>query len=238
MHTISIITINYNDADGLRKTMRSVSSQTLAPYEHIIVDGGSTDASAEVITEERKAFTKSSSERDKGIYDAQNIGIARATGAYLLFLNSGDYLAGENVLAEMALHLGNHDLVYGDMITAEKDGTLMQRHMHEVVNEKILYADTIWHPVSFFRSELFEKFGKYDLHYKIAADYEFYCRILLKHRCTYKHVPVTVSVFDTAGVSSSAERRSQLEQERRTIQDMYIGSFRLFLFRLYSKLRK
>jgi glycosyltransferase involved in cell wall biosynthesis len=238
MQTLSIITINYNDAEGLRKTMRSVSEQSLQPYEHIIVDGGSTDGSIDVINSEKKSFTKVISEPDKGIYDAQNKGIDRTTGDYLLFLNSGDYLTDANVLKQISPLLGEHDLVYGNMITAERDGKSVLRHMHQKISAKVLYADTIWHPVSFFRRNLFDKFGKYDLQYKIAADYEFYCRILLKHGCTYKHVPVTVAVFDTSGLSSSADRRSQLETERSKIQDRYISSFKLSLFRLYTKLRK
>ena len=104
---LSIITINYNNADGLKKTLQSVASQTCQDYEHIIIDGGSTDGSVDVI----KEFLKNDayalhvaywhSKKDKGIYDAMNTGIPHANGKYCLFLNSGDYLADNDVLQRL-----------------------------------------------------------------------------------------------------------------------------------------
>ena len=103
---ISIITINYNDAEGLRKTLASVASQTYTDIEHIIVDGASTDGSVDVIREYETINLSSTnpirivwvSEKDKGIYDAMNKGVAKASGEYLLFLNGGDALASPTAI--------------------------------------------------------------------------------------------------------------------------------------------
>lgn len=117
---LSIITINYNNAEGLRKTLASVAAQTYADIEHIIVDGGSTDNSVEVIHEYEQSLTsrlsplasrlKWISEPDKGIYNAMNKGIRMATGEYIEILNSGDILAADDVTERMFQAMGNRQL--------------------------------------------------------------------------------------------------------------------------------
>ncbi len=95
---LSIITINYNDKFGLERTIKSVQEQTFTNFEHIIIDGGSTDGSKEVIEANKNSFSYWVSEPDKGIYNAMNKGIKEAKGEYLFFLNSGDHLNGQNAL--------------------------------------------------------------------------------------------------------------------------------------------
>ncbi|MBQ3836958.1 MAG: glycosyltransferase, partial [Treponema sp.] len=112
---ISIITINYNNKDGLKKTIDSVAAQTFQGYEHIIVDGGSTDGSAEVIKDALKNKDYAAhvsywcSEKDGGIYPAMNKGVERAGGEYCLMLNSGDYLAGKSILEKAAKSFWTED---------------------------------------------------------------------------------------------------------------------------------
>lgn len=237
MPKISIITINYNDAEGLLKTMLSVNEQSYTDFEHLIIDGLSTDHSLEIIEQNKMPFTHWISEKDKGIYDAQNKGIEKAKGEYLLFLNAGDYLVNETVLQKIAPHLQGIDLLYGDMQTCNALGEISHLKMHPKATKKVLYADTIWHPVSFFKRELFEKFGNYDLGLKIVSDYDLYCRFILRHKISSRYVPIEVAVFDTTGVSSTPEKREQLKAERRIVQNRYFNPALLFLFRLYSKIR-
>ena len=237
MPKISVITINYNDAKGLLKTMLSVNKQTYADFEHLIIDGNSTDKSREIIANNKQFFTHWISESDLGIYDAQNKGVKMAHGDYCLFLNAGDYLIDENVLEQISSHLDGTDLIYGDMQTCNSDGQIAHLKMHPKINQKILFKDTIWHPVSFFKRKLFERFGNYDLQYKIVADYDLYCRLILKHHISSKYVPLEISVFDTTGISSSIEKKTQLIQERRSVQNKYMNPLLLFVFRIYSKLR-
>ena len=116
MKQISIITINYNNASGLEKTIRSVVEQTYNEYEYIIIDGASSDKSKEVIQEYQRYIDFWCSEKDSGIYNAMNKGIQKASGEYLLFLNSGDVLNNSAVLADIHGFLSGEDFVYGDLV--------------------------------------------------------------------------------------------------------------------------
>ena len=122
MKQISIITINYNNASGLEKTIRSVVEQTYNEYEYIIIDGASSDKSKEVIQEYQRYIDFWCSEKDSGIYNAMNKGIQKASGEYLLFLNSGDVLNNSAVLADIHGFLSGEDFVYGDLVFVRGDG--------------------------------------------------------------------------------------------------------------------
>lgn len=237
MPELSIITINYNNADGLKKTIQSVINQSFADYEYIIIDGGSTDNSAELIKKYSDKITYWISEKDQGIYNAQNKGIARATGNYCLFLNSGDYLVDDKVLAKVHSYNLSADIIYGDMQTNGENGKNRHLKMPDKIGVKRLYADTVWHPVSFIKRELFSLYGNYDEQFKIVADYEFFVRVIIKRNVSTKHIPVEISVFDTTGLSSDMTKKDQLIQERRIVQNTYFNPILLFFFRLYSKIR-
>ena len=112
--TYSIITVNYNNYEGLRRTIKSVVCQTYKDYEYIIIDGGSTDGSAELIRQYTDHLTFWVSEPDKGIYNAMNKGVAHANGEYLNFMNSGDCFYDENVLQTLKAHLDS-DIVEGQV---------------------------------------------------------------------------------------------------------------------------
>ena len=106
MPELSIITINLNNCAGLQKTLDSVFAQTFTDYEYLVIDGGSTDGSAELIKKQENKFVYCVSEKDNGIYHAMNKGIRKATGDYLLFLNSGDYLVNDEVLSNCSSPIG------------------------------------------------------------------------------------------------------------------------------------
>jgi glycosyltransferase involved in cell wall biosynthesis len=237
MPKLSVITINYNNGSGLEKTIKSVISQTYPDFEFIIIDGGSTDDSVEIIKSYFDKITCWVSEKDTGIYNAQNKGIDLAKGEYCLFLNSGDSLVDRNVLETTFSVQNNSDIIYGDMQTVDKNQRIEHLKMPQMIGSKQLYADTLWHPVSFIKRELFSKYGKYDEQYKIVADYEFFVRVILNKKVSTKHIPIEIAVFDTSGVSADISKRSQLIEERKKIQDMYFNPVLLILFRLYTKLR-
>ncbi|MEG1573526.1 MAG: glycosyltransferase family 2 protein, partial [Bacteroidales bacterium] len=124
MSKLSIITINLNDAAGIEKTLKSIwEKQSFRDFEHIVIDGGSKDGSVEVIKKYEKNLAYWISEPDKGIYNAMNKGIAKATGEYLLFINGGDWLA-DDVLAEVFAIPFEEDIVYGDFTYVSEDGAL------------------------------------------------------------------------------------------------------------------
>ena len=162
MPKLSIITINYNNAGGLEKTIQSVVSQTFTDYEYIVIDGSSNDGSVDCIKRYSDKISYSVSEKDKGIYNAQNKGIMAAKGMYCLFLNSGDYLFNEKVLEEVFSHKHNEDIIYGDMMIDDGSAELIYgKHPSDITFEFLIYT-TLWHPVSFIKRELFNRFGLYN----------------------------------------------------------------------------
>src|ERR1700741_4970508 len=115
MTSLSIITINYNDARGLQRTLDSIHSQNVPSLDVIVIDGGSTDESVEVIKQFRGLITSLVSEKDEGIYNAQNKGASKATGDFLLFMNSGDWFDHDRVLQLVLPQLDDQNsMYYGD----------------------------------------------------------------------------------------------------------------------------
>jgi len=204
---LSIITVNLNNAAGLSKTLESVASQTFTNYEHIIIDGGSTDGSVDIIKDYERKYNGVPghlywvSEPDKGIYNAMNKGIKVASGEYLEFLNSGDYYFSKHSIMFFNQDL-NFDLVFGDDIVEEKDGrrTTIERPDKITINH--LLTKTMSHSASFFKNELFVKFGLYNESYKIAADYEFFLKIFY-NGISYLHLNNAITIFETGGISGN-----------------------------------
>ncbi len=244
---LSIITINYNNAEGLRETMESVFAQTFTDFEYIIVDGGSTDGSVDVIAPflfpyecERCIKGKSImvcaiSEPDKGIYNAMNKGICMATGKYLLFLNSGDYLAAPDVLEKIFAHALVEDIVYGDMYNV-KDG--IEKAVYYPDEQSIDFMwfvdSTIPHGASFIRRDAFDKVGLYNENNKIVSDWEWFMLAICKYNCSLKHIPISVYKYDCTGVSSVAEHQQLIANERQRALQTYFSAFLPLVQRLKS----
>ena len=225
---LSIITINYNNAEGLRKTLASIAAQTFRDFEHIIVDGGSTDGSVEVIREYEQSLAsrlsplasnlKWLSEPDSGIYNAMNKGIKMANGEYLLFLNSGDYLVDADTLKNVFADADDVDIIYGDRINVWKDGLERNRDSFpDHITGYFLYRGMISHQASFIKSDLFVKYGLYREDLKYGADWEFFLRTFLLYNCTYQHIYQNVVYFDCLGISSVAENNKEMWDERKRV---------------------
>ncbi len=236
MKKISIITINLNNATGLRRTIESIFAQMFNNYELIVIDGGSVDESIDIINEYSSKIKKWVSEPDQGIYNAQNKGIVFSTGEYLLFLNSGDYLSNEYVLEKVNNSLPEADIIYGDMILIQS-GMETYRKSPERITQFHMLKDTLWHPVSFIKRSLFERFGNYDEQFRIAGDYEFFARTIIKGKVSTKHYAFAISVFSPGGISTDLTMRDILIKERNRVQDKYFNPVLLKLFRAYSRLR-
>lgn len=219
---LSIVTVNLNNRTGLDLTVESVVSQTYRDFEFIVVDGGSTDGSVEVIRKNEAAITRSVSEKDSGIYEAMNKGIRLATGEYCLFLNSGDWLVAPDVLARVfGPAWPAKDIVYGDHQTQRGRYSYPPR-----ISLGTLFTSSIGHNVAFIRRRLFEQCGYYNENLRIAADWEFFITAFVLHNCTYQHIDTMVSFFDESGVSSSEAgghilRREREETLRRLVPALY-----------------
>ena len=213
---LSIITINYNNLEGLKRTFESVVNQTWQEFEYIVIDGGSSDGSAEYIDSQSQHIDYWVSEPDNGIYNAMNKGIAKATGEYLLFLNSGDHLYSDTVFEENNQHLGKHDLVYFDIeVVGDKFSKVV--FYPEYLNFSYMFSGSLPHPATFIKASLFDEFGTFDENYKIVSDWKFFIVSLFKHNCSYLKVNTLLSIFYLDGISSDLKHREMLNQERQQI---------------------
>lgn len=201
---LSIITVNYNNLDGLKQTVTSVSKQSYSDFEHLIIDGGSTDGALDYITEHAGNFTYWCSEKDKGIYNAMNKGVKNAQGEYVLFLNSGDCLAHENVLLEMASQLTGEDIIYGNLIFKYPNGSLQPETYPQTLDIAFFLEKSLPHPATFIRKERLEE-CPYDEELKIVSDWKFWIQQIVLRQTSYKHIAHTISIFQMGGVSSNLE---------------------------------
>lgn len=212
---LSIITVNYNNKAGLEKTIESVMSQTWrglppspspegkgSPWEWIIIDGGSTDGSKEVIKELAQNPNSNisfwCSESDNGIYNAMNKGIAHAKGKYVNFMNTGDTFYNEHVLEDMMSYLGEGkaDVLYGNVSNEYKDHSEVKT-FPEQLSFRWLYNDTINHQASFCKLDKLKQF-MFDESFKIMADRKLWLQLYV-HGCIFKYVPMTMVGYDHTG---------------------------------------
>lgn len=191
----SIITINLNNSAGLRKTIESVVNQTFQDFEYIIIDGGSTDASVDIIKEYSSRIDYWVSEPDRGIYNAMNKGIVQAHGDYINFMNSGDCFYDNNVLNDVSYYL-NYDVVLGKY---EKNG-IISGYDHDLTLIDF-FKGSINHQSSFIRSGLFND-SLYSENYKIVSDWLFFLDKLVFNNASLKNINRIIVDYDCYGISS------------------------------------
>lgn len=200
---LSIITVNLNNRDGLERTLASVQAQQdFTSFEHIVVDGDSTDGSQEVLRRHEGHLSRWISEPDNGIYHAMNKGAALARGEYLLFLNSGDCLAENNVLQTVFTDFPQADIVYGT-IQVFRDGQPAGQTISpapEHLNLTFWIQNTIQHSGSFIRRSLLIE-TPYAEDYSIVADRKFFFESFLAGK-TFARIPHLISMFHMGGISS------------------------------------
>lgn len=182
---ISIITVSYNSEQTIEQTIKSVLGQKGADLEYIIVDGGSKDGTLEIINRYKDKITKIISEPDKGIYDAMNKGVQLATGDVVGIINSDDFYFDDNVLNSVVIEFEKSDVdaVYGDIVYVDREET--KKHVRfwkagEYKESKLKSGWIMPHPAFFVRRECYEKWGIFNLSFKIAADYELMLRFIKK----------------------------------------------------------
>lgn len=210
---ISIITINYNNLYGLKKTIESVLEQTYKQIEYVIIDGGSNDGSKEYIQSKNESITYWVSEPDKGIYDGMNKGIKHINGSYVLFLNSGDTLFNDTIISEFVQQNPIEDIVYGDAMLLYGDKKPVRKCMPVNLKGTTVFTKTVTHQAIFFKSSIFENIN-YDLRYKYIADWVLYNTIVLLNNGTYRHINLVIVNFDMTGLSSAKENVTHLKKER------------------------
>lgn len=197
---LSIITINFNDHLGLDKTIQSVINQTFRDFEYIVIDGASTDGSVDVIKKYADKLTHWVSEPDTGIYNAMNKGTRMAQGEYCLYLNSGDFLAADDVLEKAFSYDFVEDIVSGNLILFDNKKEFMQKPPLDIS----LFTFTngsLPHPSTFIKRDILIKLGGYNESYKLISDWCFFLDSLIAHNCSYRTIDMVISRYNCFGLS-------------------------------------
>lgn len=225
---ISVITINYNNMEGFEKTLSNVTSQNFENFEYIIIDGGSSDGSQNLIKKYSSKISYSISETDNGIYHAMNKGIQAAKGQYLIFINSGDHFYDCSALMSAESFLdGKTDIITGKLNVVDT-----KKHINFIIenpstlNFRTLFEGTILHPCTFIKRSCFSKVGMYDEGLKIVSDWKWFLLAATKFGLSYKTIPITISTFYLDGVSELPENQQKINHER---QITLLEEFPLFV---------
>lgn len=201
---ISIVTVCYNSAKTIEQTIRSVLNQPYQDKEYIIIDGGSTDGTVEIIRRYESKLSYWCSEPDEGLYDAMNKGICKATGDVVGIINSDDWYASDvfGAIAE-TFRATNAQVLYGDVVNVSTLGGKLYRNGDNIKQEEIHIRFVYEHPGVFVRRKIYERYGSFNCKYKIAADYDlllrFYCE-----KASFVHFPYVVAYFRLDGGLSRA----------------------------------
>ena len=236
---LTIITINRNNAEGLAKTLKSINQQTCKNFEHVVVDGASTDNSVNVIRQYEDVSIKRVwiSEPDSGIYNAMNKGIRMASGEYLQFLNSGDALAGDNVVSDMlqAIEVNHYpSILYGNMLKDKVKGKVIRDRCFagQEITFGGFYKGTLNHSPAYISKELFAKYGMYDEMLKIVSDWKWYLQAIILGGEKPVYTDIDVTIFDMNGIS---ETNKELDRrERKQVLECLIPATILADYEQYS----
>lgn len=210
---LSILTINLNNKNGLEKTMNSVFEQSFSDYEFIVVDGGSTDGSKELIHLNASRINNWVSEKDTGIYNAMNKAIKMAKGEYCFFLNSGDCFVNADVLSKVLNINVDSDVFSGNVLKVRSNGNWNLVKSHEQVSLHKLMRASIPHQGSFIKRYLFDIVGYYTESYRIVSDWEFFLKALIIHKYSYKHIEMDIAYFMLDGISSQKTSKELARKE-------------------------
>jgi glycosyltransferase involved in cell wall biosynthesis len=216
---ISVITVCYNSARTLERSLRSVAEQDWPAVEHIVIDGASIDGTREILERFRSHLACLVSEPDDGIYDAMNKGLAYANGDIVCFLNSDDHYASANVLSLVASQMQEYklDALMGDVsFFHERDPSRMVRRYRSgrFHPGRLAWGWMPAHPALFLRKEVVQRVGLFKTHYRIAGDFEFIVRAFHGHELCYRHFPEVLVYMQTGGVSTAGWRaKIALNQE-------------------------
>lgn len=207
----SIITINYNNKEGLKKTIESVIHQTYCDFEYIVIDGGSTDGSADVLKEYNDQITYWVSEPDRGIYNAMNKGIAKATGDYLNFMNSGDCFYASDILEKVANYQYDTDFIIGKdyhFNTEKQQGHASVQPPRTTMIH--FFMSTLDHQSTFIKRELFDN-SPYDENYRLVSDWIFFTEKIVKENKRVQFIPDIICRREEGGLSEQQREKNRKE---------------------------
>lgn len=213
---ITVITVVYNKVQEIETTIRSVIAQNYPSIDYIIIDGGSTDGTIEIIKRYNDCISLWISEPDKGIYDAMNKGIIHAKGEWINFMNAGDCYKSNNILTQLSSYLtANIDILRGNIIRVYPHFKVKSVGV-TVQNPGLidLFNNTFHHQATLIRISLFKKYGLYSLDYKLCSDWKFFFDCIVLHHINSKYVDITVALFKMDGASTNHSILYTKEQEK------------------------
>jgi len=234
MKKISIITVCLNEAESIRATCDSICSQSYSDFEWIVIDGGSTDGTLEILREYEDSMDCLISEPDTGIYNAMNKGAVKASGQYLIFMNGGDRFACADALL-MASKAPRAQMLYGDVYLGDQSGDV--ETYPDVVESGYMLRKMIPHQTTFYERATFEAVGGYDESFKIAGDYDLYARLFEVERISHHHISHPIAIFDLEGVSNSKDFRQLRKRENHRIRKKYFKKYRCSMKCLRQEIR-
>ena len=209
---LSVITVNYNDAEGLERTIYSVISQSFHNSEYIIIDGGSTDGSVDVIKKYEHQIKYWVSEPDEGVYAAMNKGVVHASGEYCIFMNSGDSFFDSNTLEKVFSTNLLDDIIVGDAVSY-KTGEVVDPRPVDEISLYHLYSGSIPHQGAFIKTKLLLE-RPYDENLKIVSDWKFFLQAIVLNNCSFRYLDFVVAKYDLNGISSRCQKELDDEKEK------------------------
>lgn len=219
---LSIITISYNNLQGIKLTAESIIKQTFSDYEWIVIDGNSKDGTKEYLEQIVPQPTYWISEPDNGIYDAMNKGISKANGEWCIFMNSGDTFYDNYVLDKVFSRFPDHgDIIYCDAIFKYDNADLYLQYP-EKLDLIFFYFNSICHQATFIKTQLLVDSHGYSTDYRIVSDWRSWV-IWIKQGRDFVHLPVIVCNFDTGGIGSTKDQEA--EQERKRVLKEFIPEY-------------
>lgn len=215
---LSIITVNYNNPEGLERTIKSVLRQTSPDYEYIIIDGASTKGDTDIIKKYDNGAIKWVSEKDSGIYNAMNKGVRKATGEYCLFLNSGDELYDSSTVRNIINEKLHADFVQGIIVRPGKKQIMINPPQEEEISLGwYFWGYNNYHQASLIRRNMLIE-TPYDENLKYSADLKFNVECLVKNCCSYQAVYIPISIYEFGGVSSTA---NHIDEDYKIFKDLF-----------------
>jgi glycosyltransferase involved in cell wall biosynthesis len=233
MERVSIITVCLNAAPCIETAIQSVKAQTYPSIEHLIIDGGSTDGTLDILTRYRAGFGYLLSEPDRGIYHAMNKGIKAATGDILFFLNADDCFVDDETLTDVASVFSQQpalEVVYGNLIW-EVQGNRVRRKQPPTVTREYLARRTILHQTVFARRRVFAATEGFSERYRIVSDYEWMLKVFLRDQRNYLYYDRDIAIMDTRGQSWT----TKWEQERLRVMLEYFGLYEIIKHRIWPR---
>lgn len=241
----SIVTVCFNSGQTIKRTIRSVIEQDFKDIEYIIIDGGSSDKTLDIINKYKNEINTIISEPDKGLYDAMNKGIKAANGDIIAFLNADDFYESKYIVAQMAnfIEANSLDAAYGDLVYVSRgnpEKIIRYWHTGEYTKEAFNKGWVIPHPTFFCKREIFEKYGGFNTDFKIASDFELILRFVEKYNIKIDYLPKVIVKMQCGGKANRLKGIIQGNIEiikSFKLNDIHLSSL-FFLMKLYTKVKQ